>query len=210
MAIVWPCPLSVDAYAAAGRRVEFPRPECPSCGGPMVFWSGYRRQSARRADAGGSSCRVRCARLRGEPCAAAGVRAGLPAGCGRDGRCGDRGGGAAGRAGSSGGGARRGPAHDGAGLGAAVLGAGPASLGRRSRRSRSSSAGRRSARPAEAGRFALAAIGARSGGGRAAGVAGAGRVAFRSAVSGGRLVATNTNSPYLVVGRRRFMPPVPP
>ena len=32
---------------------------------------------------------------------------------------------------------------------------------------------------------------------------------FVSAVSGGRLIATNTNSPYLVVGRRRFMPPVP-
>lgn len=43
MAIVWPCPLPVDAYAAAGRDVEFPRPGCPSCAGPMVFWSGYRR-----------------------------------------------------------------------------------------------------------------------------------------------------------------------
>lgn len=32
---------------------------------------------------------------------------------------------------------------------------------------------------------------------------------FASAVSGGRLIATNTNSPYLIVGRRRFMPPVP-
>lgn len=32
---------------------------------------------------------------------------------------------------------------------------------------------------------------------------------FVSAVSGGRLLATNTNTPYLVVGRRRFMPPVP-
>ena len=32
---------------------------------------------------------------------------------------------------------------------------------------------------------------------------------FASAVSGGRLVATNTNTPYLIVGRRRFMPPVP-
>jgi hypothetical protein len=36
-----------------------------------------------------------------------------------------------------------------------------------------------------------------------------GRWRFVSAVSGGRLLATNTNSPYLVVGRRRFMPPVP-
>ena len=43
MAIVWPCPLSVDAYVAAGRKVEFPRPDCPSCAGRLVFWSGYRR-----------------------------------------------------------------------------------------------------------------------------------------------------------------------
>jgi len=46
VAIVWPCPLSVDAYVAAGRKVEFPRPGCPSCAGRMVFWSGYRRQCA--------------------------------------------------------------------------------------------------------------------------------------------------------------------
>jgi hypothetical protein len=32
---------------------------------------------------------------------------------------------------------------------------------------------------------------------------------FASSVSGGRLIATNTDSPYLVVGKRRFMPPVP-
>ncbi len=43
VAMVWPCPLSVDAYAAAGREVEFPRPDCPSCTGLLVFWSGYRR-----------------------------------------------------------------------------------------------------------------------------------------------------------------------
>jgi len=36
-----------------------------------------------------------------------------------------------------------------------------------------------------------------------------GRWRFVNAVVGGRLLATNTNSPYLVVGRRRFMPPVP-
>jgi hypothetical protein len=36
-----------------------------------------------------------------------------------------------------------------------------------------------------------------------------GRWRFVSAVSGGRLLATNTNTPYLVVGRRRFMAPVP-
>ena len=43
MAIVWRCPLSVDAYLAAGRDVEVPRPECPRCGASMTWWSGYRR-----------------------------------------------------------------------------------------------------------------------------------------------------------------------
>jgi hypothetical protein len=32
---------------------------------------------------------------------------------------------------------------------------------------------------------------------------------FASAVSGGCLLSANTSSPYLVIGRRRFMPPVP-
>ena len=32
---------------------------------------------------------------------------------------------------------------------------------------------------------------------------------FASSVSGGRLIAANTTSPYLVVGKRRFMPPIP-
>jgi hypothetical protein len=43
MAIVWPCSLDVDTYAAAGRRVEAARPICPACGGSMIFWSGYWR-----------------------------------------------------------------------------------------------------------------------------------------------------------------------
>ena len=43
VAIVWPCPLTVDAYAAAGRAVKFPRLDCPSCAGPMGLWSGYWR-----------------------------------------------------------------------------------------------------------------------------------------------------------------------
>ncbi len=43
VAIVWPCSLPVDEYVAAGRDLEFPRPGCPSCAGPMTFWSGYRR-----------------------------------------------------------------------------------------------------------------------------------------------------------------------
>ncbi len=43
VAIVWPCPLGVDEYEAAGRDVDVPRPNCPSCARPMIFWSGYSR-----------------------------------------------------------------------------------------------------------------------------------------------------------------------
>jgi transposase-like protein len=43
VAIVWPCPLSVEEYQAAGRGVGVPRTDCPDCGQPMVFWSGYQR-----------------------------------------------------------------------------------------------------------------------------------------------------------------------
>jgi len=64
---------------------------------------------------------------------------------------------------------------------------------------------------AEAGRFALEAIGAAFA--AAASLPGWRRLGgwrFASAVSGGRLIAANTISPFLVVGKRRFMPPVPP
>src|SRR6266498_167421 len=43
VAIVWPCPLSVEEYQAAGRGVRVPRADCPECDRPMVFWSGYQR-----------------------------------------------------------------------------------------------------------------------------------------------------------------------
>lgn len=43
MAIVWPCSLSVDEYVAAGRTIVVPRPDCPSCTTTMSFWSGYER-----------------------------------------------------------------------------------------------------------------------------------------------------------------------
>jgi hypothetical protein len=65
--------------------------------------------------------------------------------------------------------------------------------------------------PADPGRFALAAISAAFDaacclpGWLALGV-----WRFASAVSGGRLIAANKSSPYLIVGRRRFMPPIPP
>ena len=43
MAIVWPCTLPVDAYAAAGKSVDIPRADCPDCCEPMRSWSGYFR-----------------------------------------------------------------------------------------------------------------------------------------------------------------------
>jgi hypothetical protein len=65
--------------------------------------------------------------------------------------------------------------------------------------------------PAGAARFALAAIGAAFA--AAAGLPGWGRLGawrFASSVTGGRLIAANTASPWYVVGRRRLMSPVPP
>jgi hypothetical protein len=43
MAIVCPWAASVEAWISAGRDVEIPRPDCPSCGQPMIFSSGYER-----------------------------------------------------------------------------------------------------------------------------------------------------------------------
>jgi hypothetical protein len=65
--------------------------------------------------------------------------------------------------------------------------------------------------PAQAARFALAEISAAFG--AAAGLPGwlaVGCWRFASSVSGGRLIAASTGSPYLIAGTRRFMPPVPP
>ena len=211
MAMVWPCPLPVDAYVAAGREVEFPRPGCPSCAGPLVFWSGYWRH----VRAAGRCRKIFVPRLR---CARCGVsHALLPAFVlawrldvaetvgavlaeVAGGGCGVRP--AAARAGvpytTARGWVRRFPARAGE-LGAAFA-ALAVELGGDAVRP-----------PAGAGRFALAAISAAFG--AAAGLPGwlaAGPWRFASSVSGGRLIAANTTSPYLIVGRRRFMPPVPP
>jgi hypothetical protein len=43
MAIIWPCPLALEAYAAAGRDVKVPRAACRECRQPLIFWSGYPR-----------------------------------------------------------------------------------------------------------------------------------------------------------------------
>ena len=210
MAIVWPCLLPVDAYVAAGREVEFPRPACPSCSGPLVFWSGYRRH-VREA---GRCRKIFVPRLRCSPCRvthallpafvlawrldvaeAVGAVIGQVAG----GACGVRP--AAARAGvpdtTARGWVRRFRRR------APELGVAFAAL--------AVELGGQAIVPAgQAGRFALAAITAAFD--AAAGLPGwlmAGLWRFASSVSGGRLIAANTGSPFLVAGRRRFMPPVP-
>jgi hypothetical protein len=211
VAIVWPCPLPVDAYATAGRDVVFPRPGCPSCAGPMTFWSGYQRH-VREA----GRCwrifvpRARCARCRVSHVllpafvlawrldaveTVGAVLAAVTAG-----GCGVRP--AAARLGvpytTARGWVRR------FGARAPELGVAFAAL--------AVELGGEPVRPSgRASRFALEAVTAAFG--AAAGLPGwraVGSWRFASAVSGGRLIAANTISPYLIVGRRRFMPPVPP
>jgi transposase-like protein len=190
VAMVWPCPLPVDAYAQAGRRVGFPRPDCPSCRVPMTFWSGYRRH-VRAA----GRCRkvfvprLRCGRCRVSHALLPGfvlawrldvvetVGAVIAEVAG--GRCGVR------------------PAAERAGV--------PYTTARGWVRRFAAGA------PRIGGRFALAAMGAAFAAASALpGWAGLGAWRFASAVSGGRLIAANTTSLWFVVGRRRFMPPVPP
>ena len=211
MAIVWPCPLPVDAYVAAGREVEVPRPVCPSCAGPLVFWSGYWRH----VRAAGRCPKIFVPRVRCGPCrvshallpafvlawrldVAETVGAVLAEVAG--GGCGVRP--AAAR--------RAVPYTTARGWvrrfrrRARELGAGFAAL--------AVELGGEVVMPvADAGRFALAAVGAAFG--AAAGLPGwlaLGVWRFACSVSGGRLIAANTASPYLMVGKRRFMPPVPP
>lgn len=48
MAVVWPCPLSVEDYARAGRATPAGRFGCPGCRGPLRPESGYWRQLRHR------------------------------------------------------------------------------------------------------------------------------------------------------------------
>lgn len=210
VAIVWPCPLSVDAYVAAGRAVEVPRPDCPRCGGATTWWSGYRRF----VRAGGVSRDIFVPRVRCAACETTDVV--LPAFvlCGRLDVA----------------------ETIGALVEEVVTGAGgvrPAAMAAAVPHSTARGWVRRFAARSAALAVAFAALAVELGGevvagfGEATGhgleaVAAAfeaaralpgwealGRWRFASAVSGGSLLATNTNSPYLVVGRRRVMPPVP-
>jgi ribosomal protein S27AE len=210
VAIVWPCPLSVELYAAAGRDVEVPRPDCPRCGGATSWWSGYRRF----VRAGGVSRAIFVPRVRCGRCAK--TDAVLPAFvfCGRLDTV-----------------ETIGAAIDGVAVGvggvrpAAIAVDVPHTTARGWLRRFASRAARVSvafaALTVELGGEVLGAIGDGIGQASAAigsafelaaslaGWAALGRWRFASAVSGGGLIATNTNTPYLIVGRRRFMPPVP-
>ena len=211
MAMVWPCLLPVDAYVAAGRAVEVPRPDCPACAGPMMFWSGYQRHIR----AAGRCRKIFVPRLRCAPCrvshallpaftlawrldVAETVGAVIAEVAG--GACGVRP--VAARLGvpytTARGWVRRFRFR------AAEIATGFAALA-------VELGGQAITPPAGAGRFALAAIGAAFE--VAAGLPGwlaLGAWRFVSSVSGGKLIAANTTSPWFVVGRRRFMPPVPP
>jgi hypothetical protein len=210
VAIVWPCPLSVDAYVAAGREAEFPRPGCPSCAGPLVFWSGYLRH----VRAGGRCRRIFVPRLRCGPCRV--THALLPAfvlAWRLD--VAETVGAVITEVASGAGGVRPAAARAGVPYTTArgwvrrftarglELGVAFAAL--------AAELGGEVIRPAaDAAGFALAAVTAAFDG--ACGLPGwfqLGLWRFASAVSGGSLIAANKSSPYLIVGKRRFMPPVP-
>ncbi len=210
MAIVWPCVLSVDEYLAAGRELELSRPVCPGCSGTMTFWSGYTR-SLRT----GERCvRLWVPRARCSPCRT--THALLPAFVLL----------------------RRLDTVEtiGAVLDDVVDGPhGVRPVAKRLDVPHTTARGwvRRFAERAEQLSVAFAALAVELGGETVGPVVGKarralaamtagsdaafslpgwqalGRWRFISAVVGGSLLATNTDSPYLVVGRRRFMPPVP-
>lgn len=210
MSIVWPCGLSVDAYAAAGRGVDAPRPDCPDCFAPMTMWSGYERY-VREA---GRCAPIFLHRARCSACRVSHVL--LPAF------------------------ALPGRLDVADTIGALITavvtrpsGVRPAARAAEVPHTTARGWCRRFAR--RAGELAvsfaavcvelrgevltpssdrvldaLVAIGAAFDAAcELVGWASLGVWRFASAVSGGGLIATNTNSPYLVIGKRRFMPPVP-
>jgi hypothetical protein len=209
--MVWPCPLTVDAYVAAGREVEFPRPDCPACAVPLIFWSGYRRY----VRAAGCCWKIFVPRLRCGCCRVS--HALLPAFVlawrldvaetvgmviteVAGGGCGVRP--AAVRAGV--------PYTTARGWVRRFAGRAP-ELGVAFAALAVELGGEAISPAADAGRFALAGIGgAFSTAASLPGWLAAGVWRFASSVSGGRLIAANAGSPFLTVGKRRFMPPVPP
>jgi len=209
MAIVWPCTQSVDAYAAAGRDVEVPRALCPSCLDPMTFWSGYSRFVRHE----GRAHRIWVARGLCGSCGA--THALLPAFVAKNRLDSAETIGAALETVVLGQGGVR-PAAGRLGLPDATVRGWVRSFARRAAALAQSFAalavelGGPALTPLEnSRRDALAAIGAAW---RAAtslpGWLAVHLWRFCSSVCGGAFVAANTNSPYLMIGKRRFMPPV--
>ena len=210
MTIVWACAVSAEEYLSAGAKVEVPRPDCPSCSKPMVFWSGYWRDL--RAEGRCAKAWVRRAR-----CKDCGVSHGLLPAFLLVGRL---------------------DVVESVGevleaVMAKMSGVRPAAARVEVPYTTARGWRRRFERTAERWAVAFSALAVELGGavltpladagGRALeairaaweaatalpGWAALGAWRFASAVSGGRLIATNTDSPWLIVGRRRFMPPVP-
>src|SRR5262249_19651630 len=206
VAMVWPCPLPVDAYAALGRRAGVPRPAGPSCAGALVFWSGDRRYVRGAGRCGGVFVpRGRCGRGRGRQPPVAGVGPAWGVGGAEviggvvaevaGGRCGVRP--AAERAGvpytTARGWVRRFVAR------APQLGAGFAALA-------VELGGPALTSPGRPGRFALAAIGAAFAAAAALpGWAALGGWRFASSVSGGAPGRPHTTPPPVVIRRPRFL-----
>jgi len=211
VAIVWPCGLSVDAYVAAGRDVEVPRPECSLCTSPMQFWSWYRRDVRvagmsvkvliRRARCVG--CRVTSALL---PSFVIARRLDAAESIGAvisevvSGRSGVRPAAAAG-----------GVVHETAREWIRRFRARAEDLSVAFAALVVELGGEASDRVERADRDALSAMKAAFGrAGELRGWAPVGLWGFASSVTGGSVLSPNRDSPYLVVGRRRFMAPVAP
>ena len=210
MAIVLPLSVSVEAYAAAGRDVQVDIPQCPDCASVMGRWSGYSRFVREAA----TCFKVFVVRGRCSSCAR--THALLPAFCVR----------------------KRLDVAEVIGRVVEAVGTGvsgirpqavavgvPHTTARGWLRAFGRNAGRLQA---AFGALAVELGGELAGAGsdlragallairaswRAAGSlpgwAQLGPWRFTSSVCGGSFLAPNTNSPYLFVGRRRFMPPVP-
>ena len=210
MAIVLPLSVSVEAYAAAGRDVEVEVPRCPDCASSMGRWSGYWRFVRQAA----TCFKVFVARARCSSCAS--THALLPAFCVLSRLDGAEVIGAVIEAVCAGPSGVR-PAALSAGVPHTTARGWVRAFGRNSRRLRAAFsalaielAGDVVSVGADLRASALDAI--RASWDAAMSLPGWAALSpwrFCSAVCGGSFLASNTNSPYLFVGRRRFRPPVP-
>lgn len=209
MAIVWPCSMPVEAYAAAGRDVEAPVGACPTCERHLAPWSGYWRFVREGA---------RCVRIfvRRGRCGSCGTtQALLPAFCARNRLDTVETIGVTLEAVTGGRGVR--PVAAAAGVPYTTARGWARRFGTNAARWATGFAGlavELGGAPlvplGDTARWAVVAIAAAWR--EAMGLPGwlaVGRWRFASSVCGGSLLAANTNSLWFVIGRRRYMPPVP-